>query len=108
IRRYMGGYAVLSPEAYMDDGEFDLWLLSGNNLGDALMRAYELWRGRHLHSDTARRIPFHTLRVVAETPFLVQTDGEPRPETRDALITIQPRALRMLVPPRALHLLSKI
>lgn len=108
IRRYMGGYAVLSPEACMDDGEFDLWLLSGNNLGDALMRAYELWRGRHLHSDTARRIPFHTLRVVAETPFLVQTDGEPRPETRDALITIQPRALRMLVPPRALHLLSKI
>ena len=108
IRRYMGGYAVLSPDAYMDDGEFDLWLLSGNNLGDALMRAYELWRGYHLSSDKARRIPFRTLRVTAESPFLVQTDGEPRPETRDALITIQPRALRMLMPVKALGLLSKI
>lgn len=108
IRRYMGGHAVLSPNAHMDDGEFDLWLLSGNTLGDALMRAYELWRGYHLTSDKARRIPFRTLRVTAESPFLVQTDGEPRPETRDALITIQPRALRMLIPPKALHLLSKI
>ena len=108
IRRYMGGHAVLSPEAHMDDGEFDLWLLSGNSLADALMRAYELWRGHHLSSEHARRIPFRTLRVTAESPFLVQTDGEPRPETRDALITIQPRALRMLIPPNALHLLSKI
>jgi diacylglycerol kinase (ATP) len=108
IRRYMGGLAVLSPDAYMDDGEFDLWLLSGNNLGDALLRAYELWRGHHLSSDKARRIPFRTLRVTAETPFLVQTDGEPRPATHDALITIQPRALRMLMPPKALNLLSKI
>jgi YegS/Rv2252/BmrU family lipid kinase len=108
IRRYMGGHAILSPNAHMDDGEFDLWLLSGNSLADALLRAYELWRGYHLSSEHARRIPFRTLRVTAESPFLVQTDGEPRPETRDALITIQPRALRMLIPPHALHLLSKI
>ena len=108
IRRYMGGLSVLSPEAHMDDGEFDLWLLSGNNLGDALMRAYELWRGHHLSSDKARRIPFHTLRVTADAPFLVQTDGEPRPETREVVIAIQPRALRMLMPVKALGLLSKI
>jgi diacylglycerol kinase (ATP) len=108
IRRYMGGLAVLSPDAYMDDGEFDLWLLSGNNLGDALMRAYELWRGYHLSSDKARRIPFHTLRVTAESPFLVQTDGEPRPETREVVISIRTRALRMLMPVQALGLLSKI
>ena len=108
IRRYMGGLSVLSPEATMDDGEFDLWLISGNNLGDALLRAYELWRGHHLTSDKSRRIPFHTLRVTAETPFLVQADGEPRPETREVVITIQPRALRLLMPPKALGLLSKI
>jgi diacylglycerol kinase (ATP) len=108
IRRYMGGLAILSPEAHMDDGEFDLWLLSGNNLGDALLRAYELWRGHHLSSDKARRIPFRHLRVTADSPFLVQADGEPLPETREVIITIQPRALRLLVPPQALGLLSKI
>jgi diacylglycerol kinase family enzyme len=108
IRRYMGGLAVLSPNSFMDDGEFDLWLLSGNNLGDALLRAYELWRGYHLSSDKARRIPFRVLRVEAEAPFLVQADGEPLPETRAVIITIQPRALRMLMPVKALGLLSKI
>lgn len=108
IRRYMGGLAVLSPDSYMDDGEFDMWLLSGSHLGDALMRAYELWRGFHLNSAMSRRIRFHTLRVEAESPFLVQTDGEPRPETRNVVISIQPRALRMLVPLQALGLLSKI
>ena len=108
IRRYMGGLAVLSPNAFMDDGEFDLWLLSGNHLGDALMRAYELWRGHHLTSDMARRIPFRHLRVAADSPFLVQADGEPLPETHEVNITIKSRALRMLIPPSALDLLSKI
>lgn len=108
IRRYMGGLAVLSPEAFMDDGEFDLWLLSGSSLADAFRQAYDLWRGSHLKSSTARRIPFRTLRVEADSPFLIQTDGEPRPETRQVLITIRPRSLRMLMPPGALGLLSKI
>lgn len=108
IRRYMGGLAVLSPEARMDDGEFDLWLFSGNHLADAFRQAYDLWRGRHLNSNMARRIPFRALRVEAESPFLVQTDGEPRPATRQVEISIQPRALRLLIPPQALHLLSKI
>jgi diacylglycerol kinase (ATP) len=108
IRRYMGGLAVLSPDATMDDGEFDLWLLSGNNLGDALLRAYELWRGHHLSSDKARRIPFRSLRVTAEAPFFVQADGEPRPETREVIVTIRPRSLRVLMPVKALGLLSKI
>lgn len=108
IRRYMGGLAVLSPEAHMDDGEFDLWLLSGRNLADAFRQAYDLWRGNHLTSSTARRIPFQTLRVEAEAPFLVQADGEPRPETRTVVISIRPRALNVLLPVEALGLLSKI
>jgi len=106
IRRYMGGLAILSPEAHMDDGEFDLWLLSGNSLADALLRSYELWRGHHLSSDKARRIPFRNLRVEADTPFLVQADGEPLPETRQTIITVQPRALKLLMPRTALNLLA--
>ncbi|MBV6394441.1 MAG: Diacylglycerol kinase [Anaerolineales bacterium] len=107
IRRYMGGYSILSPDAYIDDGIFDIWLLSGNSLADALRQAYDLWRGNHLTSDTARKLSFRTLRVEADTPFLVQTDGEPRPETTRVEISIRPRALKMLLPPHALGLLSK-
>ncbi|MEW5939105.1 MAG: diacylglycerol kinase family protein [Chloroflexota bacterium] len=107
IRRYMGGLAVLSPQACIDDGLFDIWLLSGNSLADAFRQAYDLWRGHHLTSSAARRIPFKTLRVEAKSPFLVQTDGEPVPETARVDITIQPRALKLLLPPAALGLLSR-
>lgn len=107
IRRYMGGLSVLSPEAYIDDGIFDIWLLSGNSLADALRQAYDLWRGYHLTSNTARRIPFQTLRVEADNPFLIQTDGEPVPETKRAEISIRPRALKLLMPQGSLGLLSR-
>lgn len=107
IRRYMGGYAVLSPHAYIDDGIFDIWLLSGKSLADALRQAYDLWRGNHLTSSTAQKLSFRTLRVEANTSFLVQTDGEPRPETTHVDISIRTRALKMLLPPHALGLLSE-
>ena len=106
IRRYMGGLAILSPDAHMDDGQFDIWLLSGHSLVDVFRHAYDLWRGRHLDSDSARRIPFNNLRVEADTPFLVQTDGEPRPATREVTIGIHPRALKLLMPVKSLHLLA--
>jgi diacylglycerol kinase (ATP) len=107
IRRYMGGLSILSPDAFIDDGIFDIWLLSGNSLADALRQAYDLWRGNHLTSDTARKLSFRTLRVEADTPFLVQTDGEPRPETKHVDISIRTRALKMLLPAHALGLLSE-
>ncbi len=105
IRHYMGGLAVLSPEAYLDDGLIDLWLFRGRTLADAFRQAYDLWRGRHVNSDQARRIPFHRLRVEADSPFLVQTDGEPRPATQHAFLMVRSRSLWMLVPPKGRDLL---
>jgi YegS/Rv2252/BmrU family lipid kinase len=106
IRHYMGGLSNLSPDAYLDDGLLDLWLLSGSNLGDALRHAYDLWRGNHVRSDAARRITFHSLRVEAESPFWVQSDGEPRGSTQEAKIGIRSRALKMLMPPGGMDLLK--
>ena len=106
IRHYMGGLSNLSPDAYLDDGLLDLWLFSGSNLGDVFRHAYELWRGSHVNSDAARRIKFNSLRVEADSPFLIQADGEPHDPTQIAEIKIQARALKMLMPPRGLELLK--
>jgi diacylglycerol kinase (ATP) len=106
IRHYMGGYSNLSPDAYIDDGLLDIWLFSGSNLGDALRHAYDLWRGNHITSDAARRITFSNLRVETDTPFWLQTDGEPRGTSRTAEIKVQKRALKMLMPPRGMELLK--
>lgn len=106
IRHYMGGLSNLSPDAYIDDGLLDLWLFSGNNLGDALRHAYELWRGTHVNSDAAHRITFRNLRVEADSPYWIQTDGEARGSAQVAEISVQTRALKLLVPPRGMDLLK--
>jgi diacylglycerol kinase (ATP) len=106
IRHYMGGLSSLSPDAFVDDGLMDFWLLAGRNLGDALRHAYDLWQGRHLESDAARRIPFRTLRVEADSSFMVQFDGDPAPSAQKVEIIVKPRALNVLMPRHALHLLQ--
>ena len=106
IRHYMGGLSKLSPNACLDDGLLDIWLFSGNNLGDVLRHFYDMWRGLHLTSDMARCISFQNLRIEAESPYWIQTDGEPRGCTQTTEITVRSRALRMLMPPRGMSLLK--
>jgi YegS/Rv2252/BmrU family lipid kinase len=106
IRHYLGGHSKLSPDAYLDDSLLDIWLFSGNNLGDALRHAYNMWRGYHITSDDVRRVTFNTLRIEGEAPFWIQTDGEPRGSAQSAEINIRSRALRMLMPPRGMELLK--
>ena len=106
IRHYLGGLSMLSPDAYLDDGLLDIWLFSGNNLGDALRHAYNMWTGHHINAEDVRRITFNSLRVEGEAPFWIQTDGEPRGSTQSAEIKIHARALKMLMPPQGLELLK--
>jgi diacylglycerol kinase (ATP) len=105
IRHYLGGHSVLSPDACLDDGLLDIWLFSGSNFGDALRHAYDMWRGRHLTSDAVRKITFHNLRVEGDSPFWMQTDGEPRGSAQKVEITVRSGALKLLVPPRGMQLL---
>jgi YegS/Rv2252/BmrU family lipid kinase len=106
IRRYAGGMAVLSPEAMLDDGEMDLWLFSGKHLADALRQVLDLLAGRHVNSDQARRLPFSSARVESDEPFSVQVDGEPALGGVQAELSVQARALKVLMPQRALELLK--
>jgi diacylglycerol kinase (ATP) len=106
IRRYMGGHSILSPDAQLDDGLLDLWLFQGDSLADAFHIAYDLWRGYHVDSDKAQRIPFQSLRVQADSSFFVQMDAEPKGTTQEASITVLKQALKLLMPPDSLHLLQ--
>lgn len=108
IRHYLGGLSKLSPDAYIDDGLLDMWLFSGSHLGDALHHAYNMWRGKHVTSDMARRISFKSLRIEADSPYWIQTDGEPRGSAQQTVIKVQPRKLRMLMPPQGLKLLKHV
>jgi len=57
IRRYVGGLAVLSPHAYLDDGEMDLWLVNGSTLADAIRAFFEVLAGSHVTSGACPSLP---------------------------------------------------
>lgn len=101
IRHYLGGLAEISPQAYLDDGEMDLWLLSGDSLADAFRHFFAITAGRHVTSDQARCLPFRNARIESETPFSLQMDGEPMLGGQQVTIAVAPQALRVLMPPQA-------
>src|SRR5512137_154828 len=77
IRHYLGGIAQISPSAYLDDGEMDLWLLSGSTLADAFRHFFDMRAGRLVDSEMARCIPFRSAHIESDYAFPIQMDGEP-------------------------------
>ena len=106
IRHYAGGMSVISPNALLDDGEMDLWLLSGKSVADAFRHFFDLVAGRHLTSDEARCIPFQNVRIESDANFSIQVDGDPVLGGHKAEINVQHRALKVLMPENALYLLK--
>jgi YegS/Rv2252/BmrU family lipid kinase len=99
VHLYAGGYALLSPEARLDDGLMDLWLFEGDTLADLVQLGWDLGTGRHRNSSQVKHLPFfHDLRLEAEKPLFVQVDGEPAPASHTLTIKTLPQALRVLVP----------
>ncbi|HRQ23689.1 MAG TPA: hypothetical protein PLF42_09720, partial [Anaerolineales bacterium] len=90
----------------LDDGEMDMWLLSGDSLADTFRHFFELASGRHLNSEYARRIPFRSVRVESDANFSIQVDGDPVLGGKAADIRVRHRALKVLMPENALYLLK--
>jgi len=106
IRHYAGGMSVISPNAHLDDGRMDLWLLSGNNLTDAFRHFFDLVAGRHLTSEQARCLTFGSARIESDAQFSIQIDGDPMIGGNQAEIIVRHRALKVLVPRKAFNLLE--
>lgn len=105
IRRYIGGLATLSPDAFLDDGVMDLWLFGGTTLADAFRHFFALLAGRHVELVNALRISFQRVTVTADIPFPLQLDGEPMLGGKEARLEVLPQALWVYLPPRGQALL---
>jgi YegS/Rv2252/BmrU family lipid kinase len=101
IRHYVGGVAQISPHAFINDGQMDLWLLTGSTLADAFRHFFDMRAGRHVTSDLARCIPFRTAHIESEIAFPIQMDGEPMLGTTRVELEVLPRSLRVLMPLQA-------
>lgn len=107
VHLYAGGVAKISPLALMDDGLMDLWLFEGENLGDTVQMAWDLWIGRHAESEQAKCIPCTSLVLESDSSLYVQVDGEPAEDSKRVEITIRPKSLKVLIPQEAPYLLVK-
>jgi len=98
IRAYAGGLLELSPEAKVDDGLLDFWLISGRSLSDAVVRVAQILLGTHVDAQGVVHFQASEASFEAEGEFLMHLDGEPchiRPPVR---LSVRKQALRVLVP----------
>jgi diacylglycerol kinase (ATP) len=101
INLYAGGIAKLSPYALLDDGIMDLWLFEGDNLGDTIQLAWDVYAGKHVESERVHNLPFQTLTIDSDSHMYVQLDGEPLGfEEHTAEVKVVSRGLKLLVPER--------
>jgi YegS/Rv2252/BmrU family lipid kinase len=98
ISLYAGGLAKLSPNSSLDDGYLDLWLFEGENFGEIVRMAWNLWTGRHVESEYVEHVPFRSLSMESDSTIYAQIDGEPLEVVEKVEIHTRTHSLRVLAP----------
>lgn len=99
-RRYAGGMLNLSPEAYLDDGLFEIWLFGGHGLTSISRHAFRALRGQHLEGPDTVLLRGRHVMIHTDPPTAVQMDGDPAGMT-PLECEVKPGAIRLLVPDSA-------
>lgn len=99
-RRYAGGLVTLSPQAYLDDGLFEVWLFRGQGVPDMVGHLLRARWGEPATHPEVTRLYGRRITIHSSTPFPFQTDGEPAGTTPFS-VEMRPRALHLLVPSTA-------
>lgn len=98
VHLYAGGMAEISPSAVLDDGRMDLWLFSGDSMLEILQHLFDLASGNHLDSANTLQVSCQEIRIRSNTDVYLQLDGEPISPSNNIKITIEPLALKVMVP----------
>jgi len=98
VHLYAGGMAEISPSAKLDDGRMDLWLFSGDSMIETLQHLFDLAAGRHLDSAKTFQRSCQEIKIESNTDVYLQLDGEPILPSKKVSISMEPQALRVMVP----------
>jgi diacylglycerol kinase (ATP) len=98
VRSYGGGLLRLAPEARVDDGLLDFWILEGHTIGDTVVRLLQVARGLHLKG--AGFVHFRAAQAeFRSSGYLpMHFDGEPGMVQTPVMLKVLPRQLRVLLP----------
>ncbi|WP_416148778.1 diacylglycerol kinase [Salipaludibacillus sp. HK11] len=72
----VGGFDKLAPNAYLNDGLFDLLILKKTNLADVVRVTSAALRGEHIHDERVIYVQANRIKVHAETDLQLNLDGE--------------------------------
>lgn len=98
IRAYAGGLLELSPEAEVDDGLLEFWLLEGSSMRDVVGWVMEILLGQHVDNPNVTHFRADEAVFSADQPLPMQLDGEPYEAPHQIHFGVRHRAVRMLVP----------
>jgi diacylglycerol kinase (ATP) len=96
--RQYGGAAVIAPGARLDDGLLDVVVVQEAAPLEILANAPRLYVGAIEGFRRYRHMPAAQAVLTAQEPFPHHCDGEPRPAATKLAVSIEPKALSVLVP----------
>ncbi len=98
VRAYAGGILELAPEAKIDDGLLDFWLIGGKSIRDAVVRATQILLGTHV--DAPGVIHFRAAEATfdSDDTLPLHFDGEPALFAPPIQFSVRQRVLRVLTP----------
>ena len=99
-RRYVGGIVDLSPEAQLDDGLFEVWLLQAGGVSRLAKYAVQSKWGDLAENAHVVKVNGRSITIKSDPAMPCQTDGD-RSGNTPLSVCVKPRALQLLVPSTA-------
>ena len=96
--RQYGGGAIMAPGARLDDGLLDVIVIEDAPPFEMAWNSTRLFLGNIEGFRRYKHYPASTATLEGPGPFVHHRDGEPEDESRRLEVSVQPRALSILVP----------
>jgi diacylglycerol kinase (ATP) len=95
--RMYGGEVILTPDAVLDDGQFEVWMFYGHGVPKIFDYLFKLKQERHLSDNHVTMVRGKEIVVQTDPAMGCHTDGD-KANFTPLTCRVVPRALRILVP----------
>jgi diacylglycerol kinase (ATP) len=96
--RMAGGGFTIAPQAFIDDGQFDLVAVGGLHPWEKLLYLYLVRRGAHLRMKGVTSRAVRQLTMTTDRPIPWHLDGEAQPPASEFRIELRPEKLTFRLP----------